>query len=148
MKLSFLVIVLCVLTENMVIGLLGTTIRNFSIYGIAGTPSDLLLLLLQNRRDLHMCVSCHKSIFFQGKSILSGFYVPVIAVTGRNTRFANTMSMKVPKTRTKMGQNAISYRGPKFWNSLPCELHMVENFTSFQRLISLRIVNLFENHPT
>ena len=115
---------------------------------ISDMHQDLSLLTLQNRRDLHMCVSCHKSIYFDGKSCLSGFYVPVTAVTGRSTRAADTLVMKVPRMRTKLGQRAISYRGPKFWNSIPRELRIVENFTTFKRLISLRITNLFVNHPT
>ncbi len=115
---------------------------------ISDMHGGLSLLSLQNRRDLHMCVSCHKSIYFQGKSSPSGFYVHVIAVTGRNTRAADTLSMKVPRTKTKLGQYAISYRGPKFWKTIPRDLRLVENFATFKRLLSLYIMNLFVNHPT
>ena len=36
------------------------------------------LLPLDKRRFLHMSFDCHKSVYFNGKSSLSGFYVPVL----------------------------------------------------------------------
>ena len=77
----------------------------------------------------------HVDIFSKSKSSLSSFYVPVVAITGRNTRLADTMCMKVPQTRTKLGQHASSHRGPKFWNSILKELKLVKNLTTFKHLV-------------
>ena len=106
------------------------------------------LLSLQNRRDLHLAFSCHKSIYFNGLSSLSQYYVPVVSITGQSTRQTDTVCMRVPRMRTKIGQQAISYRGPKHWNRIPPELRLTSNFTTFKRLVSLRITELFQNHPT
>ena len=91
----------------------------------------LNLLSRQNRRDFHVSVSCHKSIYFQGRSNLVGFYVPILSVTGLNTRQVDTCIMKVFRTRTKMCQYAISVRGPRHWNKLPPEIRQTKNFTQF-----------------
>ena len=115
---------------------------------VVDTHNTLGLLSLQNRHDLHMSVNCHKSIYFQGLSSLSGFYVPILRVTGRTTRQAETFIIHVPRMHTKLGQNAISVRGPKHWNGLPADLRLIQNFNQFKRMISLRIRELFENHPT
>ncbi len=115
---------------------------------ISDMHNQLGLLYLQNRRDLHLAVTCHKSIYFNGLSSLSEFYIPVVSVTGRSTRQTDTVCMRVPRMRTKIGQQAISYRGPKHWNRLPADLRIISNFTMFKRLLSLKISELFENHPT
>ncbi len=47
-----------------------------------------------------------------------------------------------------IGEQAISVRGPRHWNSLPNELRQIENFTTFKRELSSKINLLFVNHPT
>ncbi len=81
--------------------------------------NTLGLLTLQHRRDLHMSFACHKSVYFNGFSSLSSFYVPVLQVHGRHTRYADSNKMVVPRAKTNLGQKAFSIRGPNHWNSIP-----------------------------
>ena len=106
------------------------------------------LLLKEWNKIMHCTFLCHKSIYFEGRSSLSGFFVPVLNVTGRYTRLANTMSMTVPRKRTRLGRCAFSYRGPQLWSKLPAEARMLSKFPSFKKFISINISTLFENHPT
>ena len=54
----------------------------------------------------------------------------------------------VPDVRTQIVRKAISYQGPKFWNSLPNELKVVSKFASFARQWRELCFGNFENHPT
>ena len=115
---------------------------------IIGMHNALNLLYLSQRRDLHLCVSCHKSIHLNGFSSLSNFYIPVLNVTDRNTRYADATRTQVPRTRTKIAEQVISVRGPKLWNSLPSDLRWIDDVIAFKRELSSRIQLLFVNHPT
>ena len=108
----------------------------------------LQLLNLQNRCDLHMTCACHKAIYFEGQSSLSNFYVPIVTVTGRNTRNADTVAMRVRNIKSKLGRHSISYRGPRFRNQLPSDVRVIHNYNEFLRIISSRITMLFVDHPT
>ncbi len=110
---------------------------------------SLKLNLLHDRRNVHMALECHKSIYFQGHSSLAHFYVPIMPVnTNIRTRLMETKGMTVPRTRTNVGSRAYSVRGPKFWNSLKCEHRLIESFTTFKTTISNSAETMFENHPT
>ena len=80
-----------------------------------------------------MATLYHKSIYFTGLSRLSAFYVPVVLVLGRSTRACDSCNMKVTKLRAKLGQRAIRFRGPKFWNSLPKELRVISKYVKFKK---------------
>ena len=73
---------------------------------------------------------CHTFIYVLYKSL--------VVIRGRWT-----LSMHVPHTRTKVGQQAISCRGTKHWNRLPTELRVLENFTTFKRLLSFEDQRVF-----
>ena len=115
---------------------------------IATMHLELQLLTLYQRRALHISCQSHKCIYFNGLSSLSEFFVPVISITGRYTRFADTTRMKVPKCRTKLGQRSFAFRGPSMWNYLPNEIRCIPEYKAFKRQISSKITELFENHPT
>ena len=111
-------------------------------------PTLLGLLPLDNRRFLHMATLCHKSIYFDDQASLGLFFVPVVPVVGRSTRACDTVTMKVPRMRTCIGQQSFNYRGPKFWNGLPVDVRKLNKYLEFKRVVSRDILNLFENHPT
>ena len=115
---------------------------------ISDMHRELGLLSLYQQRGLHLCCQAHKSIYFNNMSSLSDFFVPVVEVTGRYTRYSDKCRMQVPKCRTKIGQWSFRYRGPSMWNYLPNELRSIECYKAFKRELSLRIKDLFENHPT
>ena len=56
-------------------------------------------------------------------------YVTVIAVTGRQTRQADTGAMQVPRMRTKLGQDAITCRRPADGNHLPADIRKYRTLT-------------------
>ena len=73
---------------------------------------------------------------FYGQNSLSQLFVPIVEVTGRSTRLSKSKSFKIPKTRTKLCQNAFDVTGPGLWNNLPTELKLNDNYNSFKREIS------------
>ena len=74
--------------------------------------------------------------------------MPVVAITGCYTWYADTKTMRIPRMRTKKGQKAFSYRGPKIWSLLPGHARQISKFMEFKQYISIHITTLFENHPT
>ena len=106
------------------------------------------LLLLTERRNIHMAIECHKNIYFDNQASLASFYVPVVRVVGARTRLLDSMKMVVPRVKTAAGNKAYSVRGPKFWNSLKVEFRILESFSLFKSRISASAKDMFENHPT
>ncbi len=110
---------------------------------------SLKLEMLNDRRNVHMALECHKNIYFEGQASLAHFYIPVMEVHGGiRTRHADSKFMTVPRTRTATGAKAYSVRGPSFWNSLLKDLRIIESYTSFRSSISSCAKVMFENHPT
>ena len=66
---------------------------------------------------------------------LSGFYVPILNVTGHYTRNVDIVAVKVPNIKSRLGRHRISYRGPRFWNRIPSEIRMIHNCIEFKRII-------------
>ena len=115
---------------------------------IVDLHKKLHLDMLSTRRELHLTNLCHQNIYFDGLVGLPDFFVLVSPVVGRRTRSCATYCMKVPKTRTVLGQRAFRVRGPTQWNSILKELHVVKNLNSFKRQIAEKLRQPFENHPT
>ena len=44
----------------------------------------------------------------------------------------SVLKSKLPLKKNKMGQNAISYIGPKVWNELPSECKLEDNSNKFK----------------
>ena len=110
---------------------------------------SLKLELLNDRRNVHMALECHKNIYFEDQSSLAHFYVPVIDIQGGiRTRHSESKFMSVPRTRTAVGGKAYSVRGPNFWNSIVKEFRLIETFSEFKTSISSSALVMFENHPT
>ncbi len=110
--------------------------------------TNLGLLLLDERRNLHFGFQLHKTVHGKDKGCLSQYMIPV-AQTGRAvTRGKSSNNMVIPAVRTGMGQKGIGYRGPSFWNKLPHDLKVVDVFRSFKRMISSMVHQLFGDHPT
>ena len=105
--------------------------------------------LLQDRRNVHMALECHKNIYFEGQASLAHFYIPVMEIQGNmRTRQAETKCMTVPRSRAAIGAKAYSIRGPSFWNSLNKNFRVIEYYSLFKSSISASAEVMFENHPT
>ena len=70
---------------------------------------ELGLLRLNERRSLHLCFQLHKKVYVDDASSLSKFFVPVVKITGRRTRGAVGLSMKVKNLRTETDRKAFSF---------------------------------------
>ena len=81
-------------------------LANFDTH-IVDMHQSLNLLMLKQCRNLHMSVTCHKSVYFSGESSLLNFYVAVLQVHGRNTRYADSNKMQIPRTHTDIGQKGL-----------------------------------------
>ncbi len=79
--------------------------------------------------------------------VFKKFFTPVVPICNR-TRSATCKNMVVPRTRSHMGEKAVSVRGPVFWNKLPFEAKLSKKFVTFKPLVSTQVHNLFGDHPT
>ena len=110
--------------------------------------TDLGLLMLDERRNLHFAFQLHKTVHGNDDGSLHQLMVPA-ANTGRAlTRGNRNNNTIVPRVRTNMGQKSFEFRGPSFWNKLPNDLKTVGVFRSFKRMISGMVHQLFGDHPT
>ena len=91
--------------------------------------ASLNLFVLENLRNQHMALQCHKNIYFDGKASLWHFYVPIICPNIITTQGETSKEMVVPRTRANIGGKAYSVRGPKFWNSLKSTVRNIDSFT-------------------
>ena len=95
-------------------------------------------LPVKDRVNQRICVTAFN--FFKGPSPLymSDIFVPY--ETAKSTR--NSMHrFKIPMRKTNMGQNSLSYLGPKLWNSLPCDLKLSKSKNTFKHKLKS---NFFE----
>ncbi len=115
---------------------------------IADMHKDLGLLTLTERRQLHFGFQIHKTMYEDCNVSLKRFFVSVTSGRVRPIRGNHRYDMVVPRVRSSMGEKAIAYRGPSFWNFLPVDVKCVTVFSSFKRVLSTMVHELFGDHPT
>ncbi len=115
---------------------------------IADMHSELGLLTLKERRNLHLGFQIHKTINDECNFSLKPMFVSLRDGRVRPIRGLHSNDMVVPRARSGMGQKAIAHRGPKFWNGLPYEVKVTTVFSTFKRLLSIMVHQLFGDHPT
>ncbi len=115
---------------------------------ITDMHSELGLLTLNERRNLHFGFQIHKTIHDACNMSLKPFFVSISVHRIRPVRGVHSHDMIVPRARSGMGQKAIAHRGPKFWNSLPVDIKSTNVFSTFKWLLSLLVHHLFGDHPT
>ena len=89
------------------------------------------------RVNQRICVNAYKSFNNMCTSYMSDIFVPLNAV--RITRYL-VHNFKVPLKRTDIGQNALSYVGPKLWNKL-IEMKILQNTNTFKHKIKEAFLN-------
>lgn len=62
--------------------------------------------------------------------------------SSRNLRSSDTMSLYVPKARTRFGDRSFSHAAPTLWNGLPLGIKRQTNFRAFKRALK---THLFKN---
>ncbi len=105
--------------------------------------SDLGLLYLNERRDLHFCFLLHKNYYIEAPTGLSEHLVRSELVAIRSTRASTQHNVVVPRVRSAMGEKSFQYRGPVSWNRLPVDLKAIDVFRVFKVAVSKLVHTLF-----
>ncbi len=109
---------------------------------VAEMHDDLQLLTLNQRRELHLSVDCHKHVNIPDSSLNYMFK----SKRKRTTRSGPKL-VEVPQRRTATGRKAFSFRGPNHWNNLDVSKRVIENQDSFKRTILKEMLRDVD-HPT
>ena len=109
--------------------------------------SSLNSMLLEDRRNQHMALQCHKNIYFDDQASLGHFCAPIVRPRLVTSRSEGMKVMVVPTTKTIIGSKAYSVRGPIFWKSLKFSIRCIEFFTLFKGIISKSAGDMFKNLP-
>ena len=110
---------------------------------------DLRLLKLEDRRNLHLGLLCHKNVYPEGEQGLEKYFVKANNIGVSRVTRTNTMAnVKIPKINSTSGRKAIAYRGPTHWNDLPINHKMEPKFNSFKGMLCKRAYATIDNHPT
>ena len=115
---------------------------------ISDMHSELGLLYLNERRDLHFCFLLHKNYYVETPTGLSEKLIHSDTVVVRSTRARHHNNAVVPRVRTTMGEKSFQYRGPVFWNKLPIDIEGIDVFRIFKVAVSKLVHTLFGDHPT
>ena len=89
-------------------------------------------LPVQERVNQRICVNVYRYFNQIAPSYMSDIFIPQITLI--NTR--NSMHrLKIQIKKTNMGQNSLSYLGPKLWNTLPNEIKACKSTNSFKHKV-------------
>ena len=95
-------------------------------------------LPVKDRVNQRISVTAYNHFHGISPKYMSDIFVPL--ETAKFTRnLANRF--KIPFRRTNMGQNSISFLGPKTWNNIPCDLKSCKNRNVFKHKLK---TNFFE----
>ena len=108
--------------------------------------SELRLLKLQDRRNIHLQFVNHKNIHSRG--CLSQYLHRRVGLGVHRTKHMNEFTHFVPRLKTNKGRYAYSYRGPCSWNKVDEELKRIESFDLFKSRLMRKVSPMFDNHPT
>ncbi len=84
--------------------------------------TELGLMHLKCRRDIHLGNICHKTAHSEKKTGLSKYFIKVWDRGNRVSRLTNEYNICVPNIRNNNGRKSISFRGLTFWNAIHNEL--------------------------
>ncbi len=103
--------------------------------------TDLKLLPLEKRRNLHISMDCFNHIN-NAESSLSKYFVK------KNTRTVRGGDKyQLPHLKTTMGRKAYSYRGPEHWSQLPEDMKQITSKQLFKSEMTKSLLRDI-NHPT
>ena len=95
---------------------------------------------LPTKERFEQCTTAKVFNFFAGSapSYMSEMFLPV--GQSRITRRSKN-KLNQPFQKTNIGQNCLSYLGPKIWNNLPSSLKSATNINSFKHKIKDKFFN-------
>ena len=104
---------------------------------------DLHWLPVRRRIDFKVATLVYKCLHGFAPPYLIEDCVLVASLSGRqHLRSADTRRLFVPKTSTKYGSRSFAVHGPNAWNSLPAELRLIDNLTTFGRKLKTYLFSL------
>ncbi len=89
---------------------------------ISEMHSELGLMKLDCKRNVHLGNLCHKTVHSEHSTWLSKFFKNIRQLGNRVSHRTNERNVVVLRIRSNCGRRLISYRGPTFWNSVPNDL--------------------------
>ena len=89
-------------------------------------------LKVQKRDEQRVVMNAYKFCKEMGPAYLSDTYS---LMENLQTTRKSVLKLELPLKKTKMGQNSISYIGPKIWNKLPSECKLEDNPNKFKHKI-------------
>ena len=90
---------------------------------------DINWLPVKERVNQRICVTAYNLFTGTSTMYMSDIFIPY--ETSQCTR--NSMHrFLVPMRKTNMGQNSLSYLGPKLWNNLPCDTKLSKSRNIFK----------------
>ena len=95
-------------------------------------------LTVKDRVNQRISVTAYNHFHGISPKYMSDIFVPL--ETAKFTR-NSANRFKIPFRRTNMGQNSISFLGPKTWNNIPCDLKSCKNRNVFKHKLKS---NFFE----
>jgi len=95
---------------------------------------ELHWLPIRHRVDFKLATFVYKTLHGRIPRYLSGD-CQLIFDASRQLRSSDTFTFAVPRTRTRLDDRSFAVAGPQIWNSLPADLHLVDNYARFRRLL-------------
>ena len=89
-------------------------------------------LPVRNRYEQCVAMNAYKFCKEMGPTYLSDTYS---LMENLQTTRKSVLKLELPLKKTKMGQNSISYIGPKVWNKLPSQCKLENNPNKFKHKI-------------
>ena len=90
-------------------------------------------LPVERRVIFKLCLMMHRVHTGQCPTYIAELVEPVASPSsGRRLRSSYTAQYKIPRLRTKLGERAFSYAGPRAWNPLPPSLHQIQDTRIFK----------------
>ena len=96
---------------------------------IKPTLKRLHWLSVASRIKFKVCCLTFKALHDQGPQYLK----EMLVIRNTGLRSSNTMTLNVPRTRSKSGDRSFAVAAPREWNLLPVDIRTCDNFETFRR---------------
>ena len=104
---------------------------------------DLHWLPVRRRINFKVATLVYKCLHGFAPPYLAEDCMLVASLFGwQHLRSADTRRLLVPKTSTNYGSRSFAVHGPNSWNSLPAELRLIDNLTTFRRKLKTYLFSL------
>lgn len=93
-------------------------------------------LPVQQRIDFKLCVLVFQCLHGAAPDYLSDLIRRQSSTSSRpGLRSADTLAVRVPRTRTRLGDRAFAVAAPRVWNALPANVQSAGSLRCFKKLL-------------